>query len=82
MFTKLMYSYRMASDVEPSSVIHKMNAVKQFIREHFTANTEPQEPQIDDSLEECGECGKTVPANQLSVIHRLCPECVKAWTGD
>ena len=35
---------------------------------------EPEEPPVDDSLDECYTCGKTWPSDQLD--HRkICPEC-------
>jgi len=35
---------------------------------------------VDDSLADCGECGKTLPEDQLS-RNGLCPSCVRAWIG-
>ena len=38
------------------------------------------EPNVDDRLLDCEECGKTGPGEQLSA-NGLCPICVKAWIG-
>lgn len=74
-FANLMRDYRKANNASNEVIERKYNSVKTFIREHFTANTEPQEPQIDDNILECVKCGRTGPGDQLS-HNNLCPECV------
>ena len=77
-FVDLMQCYRIADELNQENVIRRYDNVKTFIREHFTANTEPQEPVINDSLLECDGCGRTGPGDQLSV-NGLCPDCVKEF---
>ena len=64
-FYDLMQSYRITNQVDQETVTRRYNSVKTFIRKNFTANTEPQEPQTDDSLRTCHACGYTKPANTM-----------------